>query len=58
VRVTIALGADEPVEGDIELREIGLFDAAGNLFRRALLPAPILKTHDFALSLAWEFTIE
>lgn len=58
VRVVIALGADEPIEGDVELREIGLFDAAGNLFRRALLPAPILKTHDFALSLSWEFRIE
>lgn len=58
VRVTIALDANEPIEGDVELREIGLFDAAGALFRRALLPAPILKTHDFALSLSWEFKIE
>jgi hypothetical protein len=57
VRVDVTLGIDEPPEGDVELRELGLFDAAGELFSRALLPVPVVKTHDFSLNVRWDILI-
>jgi hypothetical protein len=57
VRVEITLGPNEPPDGDVELREIGLFDAADALFSRALLSTPLIKTHDFALGLRWDILI-
>jgi len=57
VQVAVTLGVNEPPEGDVELREIGLFDAADVLFSRALLPTPVIKTHDFALSVRWDIQI-
>ncbi len=57
VRLSVILGVNEPPEGDVELREIGLFDAADVLFSRALLPTPVIKTHDFALGVRWEIEI-
>lgn len=57
VRLSVTLGVNEPPESDVELREIGLFDAADVLFSRALLPTPVVKTHDFAFSVHWEIAI-
>ncbi|MCS7220706.1 MAG: phage tail protein [Anaerolineae bacterium] len=57
VRLSITLGINEPPEGDVELREIGLFDAANGLFSRTLLPIPVIKTHNFTLSVRWEIEI-
>ena len=57
VRVVVTLDTDEPPEGDVTLREIGLFDAADVLFSRALLPTPVMKTHDFALQVRWDVQI-
>jgi hypothetical protein len=57
VHLNVVLSVNEPPEGDVELRELGLFDAADMLFSRALLPVPVIKTHDFALSVRWDIQI-